>query len=483
MKSMKKILAALLCILMVLSMGVFASSAAETENQVIYFEVPSGDGPLNWEGAKLYCHIWAYGGDSFAQWQSKKEACVKTDTEGLWMYDITSKGFTLEEGVTYALIFSEGSSQTYDTLFDTTCLGDTLYCKGPESIIEAPTDSSKTALAAYWRNADPAKYGPVRQLTSLGNVVGECYAPDADAESLYTDFLKNKLQTTLQYVVMTEAELMAHASSQLGISAERAYELELEAGFHTPITNDELPLPSDPATGDQTETNRYYFYYPEIWESTDDEKVAGIYWWEGSDAPASWPGYKANKTDVEGVFYYDVPKDVITLIWNNFIDGGVDPEAEIYNIAQQTKNICSEYYEAGDSDTYPNGVDSFDGMIFVVDLMSPYSSYDSKHPFEGEWYYYYGNGEYGITPEKGDKVYTDSYLDEPLTPATGDEFAVGDVNADGKLNIKDATTIQKFVAKMIELDESAQARADYNADGKVNVKDATMIQKKIANLI
>ena len=483
MKSMKKILAAMLCLLMVLSMGVFATSAEGTENQVIYFEVPTGEDMLNWDGAKIYCHIWAYGSESFAQWQSKKEACVKTETDGLWMYDITAKGFRMEEGVTYAVIFSEGNNQTYDTLFDTTCLGDTLYCKGEESIIENPSDSSKQALSAYWKNADPTVYGPLRQLTSLGNVVGECFAPGADAESLYVEFITTKLETTLQYVAMSQEELLAHASSELGISADRAYELELEAGLHTPFTNDELPLPSDPATGDQTETNRYYFYYPEIWESTDDEKTAGIYWWDASNAPTAWPGYAANKADAEGVFYYDVPKDVTTFIWNNFIDGGMDTEAEIYKIAQQTINIGCEYYEPGENYTYPNGVESFDGMIFVIDYTTSTSVLDAKKAFSGEWYYYYGNGEYGVTPEKGDKVYTDSYLEEPLAPATGDEFAVGDVNADGKLNIKDATTIQKFVAKMIELDEKAQARADYNADGKVNVKDATMIQKKIANLI
>lgn len=329
MKSMKKILAVMLCMLMVLSMGIFGASAADTENQVIYFEEPKNLGSASWNSTKMYCHIWAYGGDSFAQWQSKKEACVKTDTEGLWMYDITAKGFEIENGVTYAVIFSDQSgAQTYDTLFDITCLGDTLYCKGEESIIEAPTDSSKTALAAYWKNADATQYGPVRQLTSIGNVVGECFAPGADAESLYVDFLTNKLETTLQYVNMTQEELMDHASSQLGISEDRAYELELEAGLHTPVTDDELPLPSDPATDDQASKD----------EASKDE-------------------------------------------------------------------------------------------------------------------------------------------------ATGDEFAIGDVNADGKLNIKDATTIQKFVAKMIELDEKAQARADYNEDGKVNVKDATMIQKKIANLI
>lgn len=62
---------------MVLSMGVFATSAADTENQVIYFEVPTGEGMLNWDGAKIYCHIWAYGGDSFAQWQSKRNLALR----------------------------------------------------------------------------------------------------------------------------------------------------------------------------------------------------------------------------------------------------------------------------------------------------------------------------------------------------------------------------------------------------------------------
>ena len=313
MKAMKKVLAAMLCLLMVLSMGVFAASAADTENQVIYFEVPTGEGMLNWDGAKIYCHIWAYGGDSFASWQSKKEACTKTDTEGVWKYDITAKGFEMEEGVTYAVIFSEGNNQTYDTLFDTTCLGDTLYCKGEESIIENPSDSSKQALAAYWKNADPAVYGPLRQLTSLGNVVGECFAPGADAESVYVEFITSKLETTLQYVTMTQEELLAHASSERGISAERAYELELEAGLHTPWSDDEHP--TDPATDD-----------------------------------------------------------------------------------------------------------------------------------------------------------------EP-------DFEIGDVNRDGKLNIKDATAIQKYIAKMIAFDEEQEILADYNKDEKINVKDATTIQKKIANLI
>ncbi len=69
-----------------------------------------------------------------------------------------------------------------------------------------------------------------------------------------------------------------------------------------------------------------------------------------------------------------------------------------------------------------------------------------------------------------------------VKPSTGD-YELGDVNMDGKLNIRDATLIQKSIAKMETLDDIQSLLADYNSDGKVNVKDATAIQKFIAGII
>lgn len=63
------------------------------------------------------------------------------------------------------------------------------------------------------------------------------------------------------------------------------------------------------------------------------------------------------------------------------------------------------------------------------------------------------------------------------------KFQVGDVNMDGKLNIRDATAIQKHLAKIATLSDDALKLADFNGDGKVNVRDATTIQKAIAGLI
>lgn len=58
----------------------------------------------------------------------------------------------------------------------------------------------------------------------------------------------------------------------------------------------------------------------------------------------------------------------------------------------------------------------------------------------------------------------------------------GDVDENFKINIKDATAIQKYLANITELSDFAARLADANADNKVNIKDATTIQKYCANL-
>jgi len=60
------------------------------------------------------------------------------------------------------------------------------------------------------------------------------------------------------------------------------------------------------------------------------------------------------------------------------------------------------------------------------------------------------------------------------------EYELGDVNMDQKLNIRDATAIQKHLAKISSLSEEAFFFADYNMDGKVSIQDATDIQKWLA---
>ena len=196
-------------------------------------------------------------------------------------------------------------------------------------------------------------------------------------------------------------------------------------------------------------TNRYYFYMPSAWTSEeikDETDHAGIYWWEGTDAcgavdgsnpdSPAWPGYLAQKGDIEGVFYLDCPIDVTTIIWNNHFNGGEDSSDPMFKLAAQTVNIGSEYYDPGESDLYPDGTDSFDNMIYVCDpTRTSTNELSGQKTYGGDWYYYYGNGQYGTyatleEAEAAGEVFTgDTHVidpnasteDEPENPSTEDE--------------------------------------------------------------
>lgn len=175
-----------------------------------------------------------------------------------------------------------------------------------------------------------------------------------------------------------------------------------------------------------TETYRYYFYMPQRWEN-EFTTSTGAYWWEGTDACETWQDmYKVKETENENIFCIDVPTDVPKLIFNNYVDGGDDPEAPQYTKAAQTSDVtCVDddgeeawgYWPKTDEDDpsnelYPEGIRNFDNMIYVIDENRiEENPLNQKLTCRGQWYYYYGNGEYGYTPVKGDgAVYNTEYM-------------------------------------------------------------------------
>ncbi len=72
----------------------------------------------------------------------------------------------------------------------------------------------------------------------------------------------------------------------------------------------------------------------------------------------------------------------------------------------------------------------------------------------------------------------------PTSTGTGElkTYLMGDADSNGKVNVKDATIIQKHAAKLLTLIGDATFCADVNFDGKINVKDATAIQKYLAKI-
>ena len=75
-------------------------------------------------------------------------------------------------------------------------------------------------------------------------------------------------------------------------------------------------------------------------------------------------------------------------------------------------------------------------------------------------------------------------------PADRVNLSVCDMDGNGKLNIKDATYLQKGLAGIVEMpkitmdfqDFRGFAVTDFNNDGKLNIRDATAIQKHIAKI-
>ncbi len=86
-------------------------------------------------------------------------------------------------------------------------------------------------------------------------------------------------------------------------------------------------------------------------------------------------------------------------------------------------------------------------------------------------------------PDETDQT-TSTEIPDHSNPTNPEENKgiLGDVNGDGKVNIKDATMIQKAAAKILSLTDDEAIRANVNSDKKVNVKDATAIQKFVAKI-
>lgn len=219
----KRILCLALAIVCIAGLATVGVSAADTDK--IYFEVPD-----DWKNfSKVYCYIWNLDGSgSIVGWMSKKGLCQQVEDK-LYSYDLSKAG-GLQSGINYGLIFvNDIEIQTYDALLTTACIGDTLYCDG--TIYENPADSSKKARAAFWKNQDPSQYGPIMQITSIGNLIGTCIPSGTTAESMFSTFLKGNLENARTYSGKDDQTIIDDILNGLGLSQDTAEKLIKESGI------------------------------------------------------------------------------------------------------------------------------------------------------------------------------------------------------------------------------------------------------------
>lgn len=195
-KLLKGITAAALALtvpMSMLTMGGLAVSAASTDENVgegtkIYFDIDS----TGWENyTTIYCHIWrADGTGEWPRWQTKKERCTKEDN-GLYSYDVAKTGNADEivqsgDHNYYCLMFSADTGmETYRTIMNGNCLGDTCYVTG--NLLENPADNLKTCTEAAWKNHPEC--GPEKAITSTGKVIGSALPDGVTDADLLADYL------------------------------------------------------------------------------------------------------------------------------------------------------------------------------------------------------------------------------------------------------------------------------------------------------
>ncbi|MBQ9673490.1 MAG: Ig-like domain-containing protein [Ruminococcus sp.] len=236
-----------------------------------------------------------------------------------------------------------------------------------------------------------------------------------------------------------------------------------------------------PSTGVATE--RLYFAMPTSWK-TFSNAAACAYWWTEPDANPSWQeSYLLRDAgteikvgdDTRHVYYIDAAKGIGKIIFNNGIDGGVKPaegEEATGNWGKnfQTKDLAIEGLEKGEDPNFPDGLESFENMIYIVDESdTAENELSGTITYGGAWNYFHADSTYDLTPGTTYEV-----KDEVKVPVTGIKVSPTSKTLAPKGTVTLTATITPNDAsnKEVTWTTSNSKVATVNAKGKVTANAA-----------
>ena len=148
---------------------------------------------------------------------------------------------------------------------------------------------------------------------------------------------------------------------------------------------------------------RYYFAMPSEWKTFTNAKACA-YWWEGTDKCTNWQhSYQMKSTSIERqdgtkVYYIDVSDDVSNIIFSNGIDVGTgtgEDTSPNWGKSYQTNNISLEGYTRDESSVFPDGIENFNNLVYVVNTNdTSINQENGSVVFNGEWYYLHTDGSW-----------------------------------------------------------------------------------------
>ncbi len=352
-------------------------------------------------------------GEGLIPWGSKK--LIGTNRgDGICSYDPSL--MNLVPGIQYAIIFYDRKSgdQTYDLLFDTSCLGDIAYCTGNR--LENPVDCNKTCKEAKWKNSS---LGSRLQITSIGNVIGETCPRHTSPYAMFVQFLKYTLNNARDYSGKTDQQLLDHIASRLNLSNDDVSKAIAEAGVWVNWTPPYVP-PTEPPIDS-------YGYIP------------GEYYLTGSIN-----GDNSGTTNVhKGLRFTDYSADSMILESVRLTQG------DVVRVARYNGNNTFT--------VYPDGI----GREVAITQSGRYDFYFK--PYElgngNYWYitpsyrgeveaYLLGDADGNGKVDAADVTHILRYLTQTDTPFTKSELMRGDVDGSGDLEVTDVTAIQYYLARI-----------------------------------
>lgn len=133
----------------------------------------------------------------------------------------------------------------------------------------------------------------------------------------------------------------------------------------------------------------------------------------------------------------------------------------------------------------PSSVTSIDEYAFGYERYTYYDYFSRDYLTAYRLYNdFVLEGEMGTAAEEYAQANNIPFVTSLDEVATFDECfgKSGDTDLSGKVNVKDATLIQKYLADLEKMSDNSKALGDVDGNDSVNIKDATAIQKFIAGI-
>ena len=249
------------CVFSAAAEDVDLSGVGDDSSNKIYFDVND----VLWRDfSTITCYIYEHpDNEPLFEWGSRK-GDMTNEGDGVWSFDFDAKGISLEPEKLYGVIFTaDWNNQTCELILTSECIGDAAYLTG--DMRESPTDSNKRTFKAAWKQSS---YGMPICITSIGNIIGDCFWPDETAYSVFMRFLTSDegLSTAIMYNGMTQEQTIDDVAETLGLTEAEKLKACAEA-FGTESTEGDSALPEvsddavpatevtdhgSPKTGDRT---------------------------------------------------------------------------------------------------------------------------------------------------------------------------------------------------------------------------------------